>query len=195
MDSITETLDTPLFLVAMPQVHDGFFDHSVVLLMQHGPEGSLGLIVNKPTQLTLPEVVQPLGFEWKGRSDEVVWFGGPVGSNLGTVLLREGETPPTAAGRALPIAPGLRMIQDVEILRELSVTPPASTRLLLGYAGWQEGQLEQELERSDWLIAPYDVELVIGAESENAWVHALRSINVRPESLPSFTTGTPQSSN
>lgn len=195
MDAFDETLDTPLLLVAMPQVHDGFFDHSVVLLMQHSAEGSLGMIVNKPSELPLAEVVRPLGFEWSGPADALVWFGGPVASNLGSVLLREEHVPGDSDAKALPIAPGLRMIQDVEILRSLSADPPESMRLFLGYAGWEGGQLEQEIERSDWLIAPFDVDLILSVEAESAWQLALRSINVRPEALPSFNLGSSEHSN
>ncbi|HEV7785629.1 MAG TPA: YqgE/AlgH family protein, partial [Thermoanaerobaculia bacterium] len=79
-------LITPVLLMAMPQVLDPFFHRSVILLLHHEPEGSLGFIVNRPTGIKVSEILKGMDVEWGGRSDTVAYFGGPVQPNLGTVL-------------------------------------------------------------------------------------------------------------
>lgn len=188
MDSITETLDTPLFLIAMPQVHDGLFDRSLVLLIEHTEEGSVGLIINRPTEIPVSDLLEPIEIDWRGDEEAYTFIGGPVSPELGTLLLRESDVPEGSLEKTFAISGGVRMTQDVELLRGIAAAPPENCRLLVGYAGWSAGQLEQEIERSDWLIAPFSERLVF-SPAASAWTEALESIGVRPESLPSWSAG------
>ncbi|HEY0787259.1 MAG TPA: YqgE/AlgH family protein, partial [Thermoanaerobaculia bacterium] len=83
---IADTLETPLFLIAMKQVVDPFFHRSVVLLLEHDDEGSLGLIVNRPTDVPMVQLLGGLGVGWGGAPDAASWFGGPVQPGVGTIL-------------------------------------------------------------------------------------------------------------
>ena len=82
----------------------------------------------------------------------------------------------------------------------VSARPPRSAadaprfRLLLGYAGWGPGQLVEEILRNDWLVAPVDLDLVFGDETESTWELGLRSVGVDPETLPAWTEGEPEGS-
>lgn len=185
MTAVVETLDTPVFLIAMPQVRDPFFNRSLVLLLEHGDDGSFGLIVNRPTELSLPDLVQGLGVEWSGDEEELGWFGGPVQPNVGTMIWQDG--PGAAEESIIEFAPGVRLSRDVHVLGRIAGSPPSLFRLFVGYAGWGTGQLEEELERNDWLLAPFDASLVFAREPEESWKRALASIGVRPEALPSMT--------
>lgn len=189
MNAIPETLDTPLLLIAMPQVQDPVFSRGVVLLLEHSAEGSLGLVLNRPTELLLKDLLEPLDIEWLGEATDLAYLGGPVSPNVGTLLFREGETGKDQDERVAAVAEGLLMTQDVELLRDIATAPPGNSRLILGYAGWSEGQLEEEIERSDWLLGPCDVDLVFGGEVDTLWQRALQLIGIRPESLPSFSRG------
>ncbi|HVR44688.1 MAG TPA: YqgE/AlgH family protein [Thermoanaerobaculia bacterium] len=186
MADITETVETPLLLVAMPQVTDPFFHRSVVLLLEHDGEGSFGLILNRPTELTLAELLSGLGVEWGGAPAATSWLGGPVQPNIGT-LLWGGAAPPGGGEGVLEFAPGVKITRDVRVLSRVAAEPPERFRLLLGCAGWGAGQLEQEIARNDWLIAPFDADGAFDAPAGEMWERALRSIGVRPESLPSWT--------
>jgi putative transcriptional regulator len=180
-------LATPILLVALPQVLDPFFHKSVVLLLHHDEEGSLGFILNRPTEIRVSDILQGMEVHWEGRPEAVAHFGGPVQPQLGTVLfdsegLAEGHDP-EAAGEVLP---GLGVTQHVGDLSVLAEAPPEGFRLILGYAGWGEGQLMQEILRNDWLTAPVSQELIFASKPESLWEHALRSVGVDPAALPSW---------
>lgn len=195
-------LATPVLLIAMPQVQDPFFHKSVVLLLHHSEEGSVGLIVNRPTELAVREILAGMELEWHGEEGAPTWFGGPVQPQIGTVLFSSvgdpaagseetADGPSTGSGHgieaALVLTGGISVTQHVGDLGRLAGAPPERFRLLLGYAGWGEGQLLEEILRNDWLTAPVDADLVFAASPEEAWTGALRSVGVNPASLPSWT--------
>src|SRR6478752_6658492 len=111
-------LNTPVLLMAMPQVLDPFFHRSVILLLHHEPEGSLGFIVNRPTGIRVSEILQGMDVAWQGPERAVAHFGGPVRPQLGTVLYapRAGA----AAGSGEVVVPGLSLTQHVGDLAELA---------------------------------------------------------------------------
>ena len=198
-------LATPVLLVALPQVVDPFFNKAVVLLIHHDEEGSLGLIVNRPTGISVGEILAGMEIPWSGQSSALTHFGGPVQPQLGTVLFApggggngvlggggngfgdgEGGSSPGLQA-ASEVAPGVALTQHVADLGHLAASPPDRFRLFLGYAGWGEGQLLEEILRNDWLLAPVDADLVFAPSPDQAWTSALRSVGVDPESLPSWT--------
>jgi len=180
-------LQAPLLLIAMPQILDPFFHRSVVLLVHHDAEGSLGFIINRPTAISVSEILSGMEIEWNGEADVVAHFGGPVQPQLGTVLFHptggNGEDP---AGSA-EVIPGVALTQHVGTLSHLAVAPPKSFRLLLGYAGWGAGQLVQEILRNDWLTAPAAEGLVFAPDTDEVWRQALESVGVDPGALPSWS--------
>jgi len=190
-------LDTPLLLIAMPQVQDRFFHKSVVLLIHHEDEGSVGLIVNRPTGIPTREILAGMEIPWQGGEAVMTHFGGPVQPQIGTVLFAPqggGNGNGFAAAdpeleAATPIAPGISLTQHIGDLGKLAARPPLRFRLLLGYAGWGEGQLMEEILRNDWLTAPVAVELVFADDPEQAWTAALASVGVDAATLPSWTAG------
>jgi putative transcriptional regulator len=187
MPEIEAELQAPLLLIAMPQILDPFFHRSVVLLVHHDAEGSLGFILNRPTAISVAEILQGMEIAWAGDEAAVAHFGGPVQPQLGTVLFTPGGgNGHERSGTAL-VCPGVSLTQHVGTLAELAVAPPSRFRLLLGYAGWGGGQLVEEILRNDWLTAPVDADLVFAASPEEAWTGALRSVGVNPASLPSWT--------
>lgn len=186
-------LVAPVLLLAMPQVVDPFFRKSVVLLVAHEPDGSLGFVVNRETELKVVEILHDLDLPWGGDPGLQAGFGGPVQPQIGTVLFApeaDEALPELPAGNE--VAPGIRLTQHLTELAALASRPPARCRLLLGYAGWGEGQLVEEIRRNDWLTAPVDRELVFGSGTDAVWEAALRSVGVAPESLPSWTAPEPE---
>jgi putative transcriptional regulator len=197
MSPAPSDLATPLLLVALPQVVDPFFHQALVLLIHHGEEGSLGIIVNRPTGISVREILEGMEVPWGGGEGELAYFGGPVQPQLGTVLFTPpGDDPAPPLQAASEIAPGVALTQHIADLGALAAAPPESFRLLLGYAGWGEGQLLEEILRNDWLIAPVGAALVFADQPEKAWEDALRSVGVDPDTLPSWTaSGTDESAN
>jgi putative transcriptional regulator len=193
MPDALETLPTPVLLLAMPQVLDPFFHRSVVLLIRHEEEGSLGFIVNRPTGIKVNEILKGMEVDWHGREDAVAYFGGPVNPSLGTVLF--GPSSLTAAGEAgefegeaaSEVLAGVSLTQHVGDLSRLAEAPPERFRLFLGYAGWGSGQLIDEILRNDWLTAPARGDLIFAPDPDRVWSAALESVGVDPSTLPSWT--------
>ena len=203
MSSAPATLSTPVLLLAMPQVLDPFFHRSVVLLVRHEDEGSLGFIVNRPTGIKVNEILKGMEVDWQGREDVVAYFGGPVQPNLGTVLFgpRSRSPAPSAAAptedaeaggdfvgeAASEVLAGVSLTQHVGDLSRLAESPPERFRLFLGYAGWGAGQLIEEILRNDWLTAPARGDLIFAPDPDRVWSAALESVGVDPATLPSWT--------
>ena len=183
------SLETPVLLVAMPQVLDPFFHKSVVLLIHQSEEGSFGFIVNRRTAILVSEILSGMEIRWSGDKEAVALFGGPVQPQLGTVLFTAAEDSELATEASSEILDGVRVTQHVSDLAQLAGEPPASFRLFLGYAGWGAGQLIDEILRNDWLTAPVSTELIFAADPERVWSDALRSVGVDPLTLPSWTQG------
>jgi putative transcriptional regulator len=183
-------LTTPVLLMAMPQVLDPFFHRSVVLLLHHEDEGSFGFILNRPTGIKVSEILQGMDVGWEGREADVAYFGGPVQPQLGTVLFAPVLLDAGPDDTATQIAPGVALTQHIGDLSRLAEAPPDDFRLLLGYAGWGEGQLMEEILRNDWLTAPVASELIFAADPERVWDAALRSVGIDPAALPSWVPGT-----
>ncbi len=179
-------LETPVLLVAMPQVLDPFFHMSVVLLIQHQSEGSQGFIVNRPTGVPISEILDGLDIPWGGDQEEAAHFGGPVQPQIGTVIYHARGGQPISASHH-EIYPGVLLTQNVHDLQALAEDPPGALRLFLGYAGWGEGQLMQEILRNDWITAPVTHDLVFARKPGETWRRALLSVGVDPNQLPTWT--------
>ena len=182
---IEADLKVPILLLAMPQVLDPFFYKSVVLLLHHQDEGSQGFIVNRPTGVKVGEILEDLEIPWLGEDGSLAFFGGPVQPQLGTLLFCDEEA--EAAKRRQEICPGVALTQHLGDLENLAEKPPADFRLLLGYAGWDTGQLMKEILRNDWMTAPVRTDLLFNEDPEEVWRLAMESVGVDPAQLPSWT--------
>lgn len=214
------TLETPLLLLAMPQVQDPFFHKSVVLLVHFEEgQGSLGFIVNRPLELTIAEILEDLEISWQGDPEARAFFGGPVSSEMGTLVYREsdlfdgsGEESASADAASADAAESpdgdgangagangsgraggangstMSFSQSVGDLDLVAHLEPGDYRLFFGYAGWGEGQLEEEILRNDWLIAPAREDLIFCDDPETAWRQAVQSVGIDPDQLPAWTS-------
>ncbi len=178
-------------LIAMPNLADPNFWHSVVLLGLHsGDEGAFGVIVNRPLDISLQDVLEELGqAESEGTLPEVL-SGGPVAPTHGFVLFEHGDD--VDEGGTLRINRGLALSGSSDTLGTL-VRGERQTRyyLILGYAGWGPGQLEHELEENSWLVAPLESSILFDIPFDDRWAAALRSIGVDPGTLVDLGGGEP----
>lgn len=159
-------------IVAMPHLHDTPFERAVCLICSHDDEHAFGVVVNKPIEnLTVSEVVNELNIvtdEISGRAP--VHFGGPVDLQRGAVLhsldFRQEDT--------VVIAPGIGLTATKDALQVIAESgrAPRHWLLVMGHAGWDGGQLENEIKRNDWLNLPLKHELIFGAPSD-AWDDAM----------------------
>lgn len=174
---------TPGLLLAMPQLEDPNFQRSVVLLCRHGEDGALGFIVNRPLEIPAGELLE-LDSEEAIDLPLTVWEGGPVNQERGWLLCRDEPT----EGETLNVCEGIFMSSSQAHLKSvLDGDPrhcePDRSRLLLGYAGWGPGQLDNELAASAWLTVPVDMELIFHTPSEQLWERAIRTLGVEPSAI------------
>lgn len=157
-----------MLLIAPPILEDPNFRRSVVLLCEHTPEGSFGLILNRPLAVRLADVMEGVG-----SSDFPLQQGGPVQTDTLHFLHSRGEDIPDA----IPVTEGIYWGGDFEALRILIDTAEVSSsevRLFLGYAGWSPDQLEFEIEQGGWILSELAESVVFDADPSDLWRRTLR---------------------
>ena len=174
----------PALLVAMPQLVDPNFHRGVVLLVHHDEDGSFGVVVNRTASITADQLCRSIGIDWKGDPAQQVHWGGPVQPEMGWVLF---DAPLGDEGRedVQQLCGGLCFAGSMDVLRRVASQPPLRMRMMLGYAGWGPGQLEEELVASAWLVAPLDGRALFDVATPDLWEHAVRSLGVEPATLVS----------
>ena len=167
---------TGRLLVATPALADPNFDRAVVLLLDHDEEGSLGVVLNRPTPVGVGDILEP----WAGLAGRagVVFQGGPV--SLDSALGR-GRGPRRAAATGEAGArSGWRRVHgaiglvDLEAPPELLAAELGSLRIFAGYAGWGPGQLEKELVEGAWYVVESEPGDVSSPDPERLWRAVLR---------------------
>ncbi len=179
-------------LIAMPTLADPNFWHTVVLLGVHAPEeGAFGLVINRPLDVTMKDVLGELGETPPEHNLPPVLGGGPVEPSHGFVLF-ESESPPDDDEGIVLSEHGLVVSGNTATLLQL-VRGELSSRyhLILGYSGWGPGQLEHEIEESSWLVAPIDRELIFATPFQERWEAALKLIGVDAGALVTMGSSTP----
>jgi putative transcriptional regulator len=165
------------FLVAMPSLDDENFNHSVTLLCEHNDKGALGLIVNRPTDLKLAEMLSHMGLEpgALGPHDIRVFWGGPVQPERGFVIHRK----PGGWESTLQVSDELFITTSRDILVALTKGEgPREFFVTLGYAGWAAGQLETEILSNSWINTPVDNAILFTTAPAERWIAATRLIGL-----------------
>ena len=172
------------FLIAMPNLADPNFWRSVVLLGVHSQEeGAFGLVINRLLDIDLRDILTELDQESTQEDLPGVLAGGPVEPSQGFVLY-EGDGA-SAAPEDIAISDTIVVSGNTETLAHLvqGGSPSARYFLLLGYAGWYPGQMEQEIEENSWLVAPLDTSILFDVPMEDRWAASLASIGIDPGTL------------
>ncbi len=174
------------FLIAMPGIDDGTFSRSVVYVCEHSQRGALGLIINKPGDISLADLFErvdlPLSRPELGA--QPVFQGGPLQTERGFVLhdpiVAEGLAPDqTVYASTLAVPGGLEMTTSKDVLEALSSgAGPRRVLVTLGYASWGEGQLESEIARNSWLTVDADADLIFEAPIAQRYDLALRRLGL-----------------
>jgi putative transcriptional regulator len=148
---------TNQFLIAMPGMGDGMFAGTVVYLCEHTDKGALGLVINKPIDITLKNLFEKveLSLDREDLAGAPVYFGGPVQTERGFVLHEPlGDLGDDESGynSSLKIEGGLEMTTSKDVLEALaSGAGPKRVLVTLGYSGWAAGQLEDEMSNNGWI--------------------------------------------
>ena len=173
--------DTPdlthQFLIAMPSLSDPNFSQTVTYVCQHDAQGAMGVVINRPTDVSLDSVLEQMEL----HTDQVdvatqpVYSGGPVNTERGFILHR----PVGHWEASLVVGDDIALTRSRDILEAMSLgAGPLEAMLLLGYAGWQAGQLEQEMADNAWLSGPADPAVIFHTPPEQRWQAAARALGV-----------------
>lgn len=174
------------FLIAMPSMLDPVFGGTVVYLCEHNENGALGVIINKPTDMTMDvlferlELVLEIQPSRLGAGDRPVLFGGPVQVERGFVL----HAPYGSYSSTIAVTEHVAMTTSKDVLESVAAgTGPERMVVTLGCAGWGAGQLEEEIGRNGWLTVRADPAIIFDVPVQDRFAAAMRLLGIDPSML------------
>ncbi|CAB1367415.1 YqgE/AlgH family protein [Denitratisoma oestradiolicum] len=165
------------FLIAMPAMADPNFFRTLTYVCEHNADGALGVIVNRPTDMSLATLFERVDIPLDATDigELPVYFGGPVQTDRGFILHR----PPGDWQSSLNIRDELALTSSRDILLSMGATgKPEDVLVTLGYAGWSAGQLEWELAQNAWLTVQADPHVIFGLPPEERLPAAMQLLGV-----------------
>jgi putative transcriptional regulator len=168
---------TNQLLIAMPAMGDPNFAQTVTLVCDHSARGALGLILNKPLTMRMSEIFEQLEIELPGGrlSESQVLRGGPMQTDRGFVVHPAGGK----WDSTLEVSDAIHVTTSRDILAAMARGEgPSQAVVALGYAGWDGGQLEDEIRANAWLSAPVDSSIIFDMPFESRWQAAGRLLGV-----------------
>lgn len=173
------------FLIAMPAMADTNFKETVTYICKHDAEGAFGIVINRPSDLSLAEMLSQLAMVLDDRSEaeQPIVLGGPVEPQRGFVLHRSD----LAFDGTLAAGSDIKVTVSTDILAAIGRgTGPKPVLIALGYAGWAAGQLEAELRANSWLTVPADPAIMFDTPFEQRWTAALGLPGVDIQSITDY---------
>jgi putative transcriptional regulator len=164
-------------LVAMPSLADGHFAQSVTLVCEHSDKGALGIVLNKPLDMKLGDVLAQMKLDASDQktTELPVLRGGPVHTDRGFVLHRPGGSWDSTH----KISEQVQVTTSRDVLAAMARGEgPRDAFIALGYAGWEPGQLEQEILDNAWLSLPINEQLIYEVPFEQRWQAAWQMLGV-----------------
>lgn len=175
------------FLIAMPSMEDPVFGGTVVYVCEHNENGVLGVVINKPTDMTMQVLFERIDLKLQAGldmpiSDAPIMFGGPVQDDRGFVL----HTPGARYSSSLTVTDEVAFTTSIDVL-EAVAAGDGPTRMLvsIGYSGWSPGQLEDEIGRNGWLTVGADARILFEMPVEERYVAAMKLLGIDPLMLTS----------
>ena len=169
------------FLMAMPGMVDGEFSGTVIYVCEHGPKGALGLVINRPTDLSVAGLLEKidLKLEIALPQNASVYFGGPVHTDRGFVL----HSPAGSFSSSIQLGQ-LALTTSRDVLQAVAEgNGPERMLVTLGYSGWGAGQLESELAQNAWLTVPASPDVIFATPPEDRYTAALKLLGIGPAML------------
>lgn len=167
-------------LVAMPGMVGGSLADTVIYICEHNEKGALGVVINRPTDLTLGDLLQRIDLELSPdlglRQEAAVYFGGPVQTDRGFVL----HTPVGDYSSSIALR-DVALTTSRDILEEVAAGGgPEQILVTLGYAGWGAGQLEAEMANGAWLHVEANVDILFAVAASERYQAALAQLGIDP---------------
>ncbi len=174
------------FLIAMPSMQDPMFGGSVIYLCEHNERGALGIVINKPTDMTIETLLSRIDIKVSITPDlrqdtkKLVMFGGPVQDDRGFVL----HSPIAQFTSSLKINDDIAFTTSRDVLEAVAQgRGPKNILVSVGYAGWGAGQLEEEIIKNGWLTGPADPVILFELPIEQRLAAATKLLGFDPTML------------
>ncbi len=173
------------FLIAMPQMEDAYFANSVTYLWKHNESGALGIVINKPLRACIADIFNELDIECSIEDgpfrESPVLAGGPVERDKGFIIHSAGNK---RWESSISVTEQISICTSKSILEDIaSGNGPEQYLIALGCAGWEAGQLENEISRNAWLTVPADPQLIFSGDYEKKTQQAASLLGVDLQQL------------
>lgn len=163
------------FLLAMPQLSDPWFGHSLCYICEHNEHGAMGLVLNKPVGMTLAQVFSELGMASDSHGEDPVIQGGPVNPEQGFILYQDEKD----WGQSMHVGDKTYLTTSKDMLEAIaSGGAPDNVIVCLGYAGWDAGQLEEELANNSWLTIEADEHIIFNTNTHDQVDAAAKKLGI-----------------
>ena len=162
-------------LIATPAIKDPLFAASLVYICEHSKDGSMGLVVNHQTNQTLEDIFLQLDIKCVNETvnKQPVFIGGPVQLDQGFVL----HTTSDIWQKTFEVSPGIYLTSSMDVLQAIADNKgPEDYLVILGYSGWESGQLESELQQNSWLTSASGTKLLFHKNSDAKWQMAFDTL-------------------
>ena len=170
------------FLIAMPTMVDTVFSKTLTYICEHNEQGALGIVINRPTDLTLVNLFKQLGIPQTVSQAEAipVLFGGPVQLDCGFVL----HHPIGNWQSTLVVNKEVGLTTSLDILKAIAnAEGPDQVLIAMGYAGWAAGQIEHELAQNAWLTVPATADVLFDLPSEERLPAAMQLLGIHDANI------------
>lgn len=172
------------FLIAMPGLNDPNFYHTVTYICSHNEEGAMGIVINRPLDIFLCEILEQMDITFKDKAakETPIYDGGPMQSDQGFVLHEHDQnwSPSTKTNGQISIATSLNVLNAIA-----KGEGPENAFIALGYAGWSAGQLEKEMQENIWLSGPAKSHIIFNTPIEQRWNSAASLLGIDIDQLSS----------
>ena len=175
---------TGQIIVSMPSLQDERFYKTVIYMCAHSSEGSMGIIINKKIDYDLfPNLLEQLGIDKPINNKKLfLRYGGPVETGRGFVL----HSDDIVRKETLNIHKGVALTSTSEFFEDLAKGKgPKNSILALGYAGWQSGQLDNEIMQNSWMSLPIETSFLFDDVLSKKWDQAYKLLGINPINLSS----------
>lgn len=169
------------FLIAMPTMADPRFSQTVTYILEHDDQGAMGVVINKPMEVNLDELFDHLEIETaedfivSKAGQKKIMSGGPVQIERGFIL----HKPFGEWDSSMQLNEDICVTTSKDILTAISkAESPEEVEIALGYAGWEEGQLDQEILENTWLSVPADPAILFHTPADLRWEAAAKLIGI-----------------
>ena len=172
------------FLLAMPHMEDACFSQSLTLICEHSDRGAMGIIVNKPTDIPLTKAFKGISMEGM-TDDQRIYAGGPISTDRAFVL----HSPPSNWSKSATLMTDkLFLSTSSDVVKAISDgSGPEHYLIAVGYAGWESGQLENEIRQNDWLVVPANIDILFHTPSDKRLNSAANILGIDLSLMSSHT--------